>query len=79
MSEEDTPVKVPDEDSIDEVALLPDEIIELRGQVDDLRSRLSRLERQAGRGVPHPSEVHSGSEGWPPRYPGGRSGLSLGG
>jgi hypothetical protein len=66
MREEATSVKVLDEESTDGVASLIDEIIELRGRVNELLGRLSRLEKQAGRGVPHPSEVHSLSAGWPP-------------
>ena len=38
------------------VAWLMDEIIALKEQAIDLRRRLGRLERQAGRGVPHLSE-----------------------
>jgi hypothetical protein len=56
MQEESTSVEVSDGESIDIVARLTEEILALKEQAIDLRRRLGRLERQAGRGVPHLSE-----------------------
>lgn len=51
-------------DEQDMFVLIMDEIGRLRGENDDLRCRVRRLEARSGRGIMHPSEF---SDGMTPR------------
>jgi hypothetical protein len=44
------------ETDLDQLARLSDEVAHLRGENDDLRRRVGRLEARSGRGIIHPSE-----------------------